>query len=516
MMGELCRVLIVDDEVLIRQGIKHYINWEQEGFAVVGEASNGREALELIETANPHIILTDIVMPVMDGEELTKIVKESYPDIEIIILSSFGDFEYVRSTFQSGVVDYILKPKLDSEGLLKVLKKAASRIPDFQLIDQENDLMSVSQIISKLVSGYGAGYEQSFLASVFPYSRYCVLGMDMKTYPAKGKQELVNQLKEKVEREFKENFQGLASYSFHFDHNIIGILLNFQSEEMSEILQIAEQIAGSYPEIGFAITEVNEDFTSLGMVVKEELVKLVQYRFYFPHVTLLKKRDLPADSPACGTFNLDWFTDEFKRKNFDTAFGYLHEHGLALSRCYTKDVFEFKALFGNIIFNITVLLGNMEYNVKELENSRYSYFQSIDRAGTAQETLRLFGQFIEEARICISSMPAQPQHLNMKEIMQYIRDHYFEPLTLKDVAKHFHFNPSYLSSYFSSHNDEGFIEYLNRIRVEEAAKLLTMDSAPISEISSMVGYSDHSYFCKVFKKAMGASPSQYRRKQNLR
>src|SRR3954471_14313925 len=115
--------------MLIRQGIKHYINWEQEGFLIVGEASNGQEALELVETTNPHIIITDIVMPIMDGEELTRIVKERYPYIEIIILSSFGEFDYVRSTFQNGVVDYILKPKLNADGLLKALKTASSRIP---------------------------------------------------------------------------------------------------------------------------------------------------------------------------------------------------------------------------------------------------------------------------------------------------------------------------------------------------------------------------------------------------
>lgn len=69
---ELCRILIVDDEQLIRKGIIHYMDWEEEGFIIAGEASNGREALEFIETVNPHIIITDIVMPIMDGEELTR------------------------------------------------------------------------------------------------------------------------------------------------------------------------------------------------------------------------------------------------------------------------------------------------------------------------------------------------------------------------------------------------------------------------------------------------------------
>ncbi|MFK4997272.1 response regulator [Bacillus sp. N9] len=125
-MRERYKVLIVDDEQLIRQGIKHYVNWEQEGFQIVGEAANGKEALEIIKQTDPHIVITDIVMPVIDGEELTRIIKKDYPHIQVIILSSYSDFDYVRSTFQSGVSDYILKPKLNGPELLTALKRQHS------------------------------------------------------------------------------------------------------------------------------------------------------------------------------------------------------------------------------------------------------------------------------------------------------------------------------------------------------------------------------------------------------
>lgn len=122
-MNPICKVLIVDDEILVRQGIKYVLDWEQEGFQIVGEAANGREALNSLQTLQPHIIITDIVMPVMDGEELTRLVKRDYPATEVIVLSSFSEFHYVRSTFQHGVADYILKPKLEAGALLQVLKR---------------------------------------------------------------------------------------------------------------------------------------------------------------------------------------------------------------------------------------------------------------------------------------------------------------------------------------------------------------------------------------------------------
>ncbi|MGO4372676.1 helix-turn-helix transcriptional regulator, partial [Paenibacillus sp. MCAF20] len=106
---------------------------------------------------------------------------------------------------------------------------------------------------------------------------------------------------------------------------------------------------------------------------------------------------------------------------------------------------------------------------------------------------------------------SQTGNVNMKRLLDYIDEHYAEPLNLTEMAKHFHFNPSYLSSYFSTHNEEGFIEYLHKVRTDKAASLLRKGEAMISEISGLVGYSDHSYFCKVFKRHTGHSPSSYRR-----
>ncbi|MGG3467587.1 response regulator transcription factor [Neobacillus pocheonensis] len=508
-VGELCRTLIVDDEMLIRQGIKHYINWEQEGFLIVGEASNGQEALELIESTNPQIIITDIVMPIMDGEELTRIVKDKFPQIEIIILSSFGEFDYVRSTFQNGVVDYILKPKLDAQSLLKALQTASSRISGFQKVDKNTDSrLSIGQTIEKLISGYEANFDVESIVRAFPYSHYILLGMDLK----KQKTEV----QKKWEDALLHSIDQVAYYSFNVDHTIPVLLVNVNEENIDLVMNSASTFARGNPGIGFVLTEEFLDFSQIGTVYKESLLKLINYRFYFPHKQFLTKRDLPQLPVNQESFNLDWFTDEFKRKNFDEAFRYLHDHVSLLSKCYTIDVYEYKSFFGNIIFNITILLSNMEYNVKEIENARYSYFKSIEDANNADEVAALLKQFIVEAKACIYSTEDQPDNLNMKKIMEYIRNHYAEPITLKDVAKQFHFNPSYLSNYFSTHNNEGFIEYLNKIRIEEAAKLLIQGIVSISEISGMVGYSDHSYFCKVFKKIKGVSPSQYKRKQTLR
>ncbi|MDR6120468.1 two-component system response regulator YesN [Bacillus sp. SLBN-46] len=508
-MGQ-CRILIVDDEMLIRQGIKHYIDWEQEGFLIVGEASNGQEALELIELTQPHVLITDIVMPIMDGEELTRIVKEKYPEIEIIILSSFGEFDYVRSTFQSGVVDYILKPKLDANGLLKVLKKAASRIASFQTRDKQvNQGASIDYFLDKLLSGYEVNFKSAGLENAFPYSDYCLLGVT-------GEETIQTTIKSDIDRALGQDLNQIEYYSFKHDQHTIVYLLNLTKNDITNVVKLANKLATKLQGVRFVLTEVFQELAHLGSIYKEQFSKLLMYQFYLPNRYILSDADLPELPHKFEKFNLDWFTGEMKRRHFDSAFNYLKEHVRTYSKWYTTDVFEYKAFFSNIIFNITILLSNMEYEVKKLENAKYSYFKAFDEVRTAEEAVVLLERFIEEANECLFAIDEHSENFNMKKLMEYIMDHYAEQLTLTEVAKHFHFNPSYLSNYFSTHNNEGFIEYLNKIRIEEATKLLIKNTESISEISGMVGYSDHSYFCKVFKKIKGVSPSQYRRKQTLR
>ncbi|MFC0272871.1 response regulator [Metabacillus herbersteinensis] len=516
--GEGCRILIVDDEQLIRQGIKHYVQWEQEGFQIVGEASNGQEALELIELTKPHIVLTDIVMPIMDGEELTRIVKSKYPHIQIIILSSFGEFEYVRSTFQSGAVDYILKPKLDAETLLNVLTTAASRIPSLQSTNAEASLtINIGHMIEKFVSGYDVNYDEDLISHTFPYDAFCLVAVDARYLPIIDAK-VMDSLGKRMETLFGAHLEleDLVLQSFKIEDNVSVFLVNGKGDELVKCYSLAHELLKLDHHIAALICDEFSSFSQIGIKYNEVIKKMLQYRFYHPQSKIMTEENLAIDVPPIASFNLDKFTNDFKHERFESAFGYLEDHITALSKSFTTDIFEYKSFFGNVIFNITILLSNMEYDVKKLENEKFNYFNSIDLSKTANDVVEQLHRFIEKAQQIILTKKTHTGHSNFQLMLDYIEENYAEALNLTGVANHFHFNPSYLSSYFASHNQGGFNEYLNKIRIEEAAKLLINRSIPIAEISEIVGYSDHSYFCKVFKKLKGLSPSQYRRKQKLK
>ncbi|MEC0093333.1 response regulator transcription factor [Paenibacillus macquariensis] len=520
-MNDLCKVLIVDDEYLVRQGIKHLLNWETEGFQMVGEAGNGKEALEMVSLVRPHIVITDIIMPVMDGEEFTRILKATFPEIEIIVLSSFSEFEYVKSTFQSGVADYILKPTLETEGLLTVLRATADKIPSLngRNLAFSSFSPSVDSIMDKLISGYETDVDTSIIHDTFPWDSFFLLGCSMKYMINKDQKELASyktSLVTEVARHVSQDHAKAKVHLIETEPATFMVLLNFGHKELGNITEvvrtIATEISKQEPECCWVMGDVFHHLNQLGDVYQESFLKMMDYSFFLPDRTLIIGSELPIVPKIDIKFNMNHFTDELKRKQSDTAFEYLQEHVEVLAGQYKNDVFEFKSFLSNIIFVIITLLDNTKIDTALMEEEKYSYFKKMDESRYARDAVRLLQSFLDKVKLMTTAADHKESN-RLQKLLDYMHEHYADQLTLAELSKYFHFNTSYLSSYFSAHMNEGFSEYLNRIRIEKAMELLNDDSITISEISGRVGYSDHSYFCKVFKKFTGDSPSSYRRKK---
>ncbi|PZT55956.1 response regulator transcription factor [Paenibacillus silvae] len=511
-MNRLCKVLIVDDEFLVRQGIKHHMNWEAEGFNIVGEASNGEEGLQQVELLKPDIVITDIVMPVMNGETFVRTLKAAYPQIEVIVLSSFSEFEYVRSTLQHGAADYILKPKLDTNELLEVLRRTAGKIPELHY-EPSHEGYRIGQLMEKMLSGFTLDEDNEMpkLREAFPLGSFRLFAFQ----PESG---LKNQEHERIEAQLRSRLPGIGCAVLPAESRLPVLLLNVNPEQDEDMV---EQVREWAKETGtgtgedasvWVLSEKFGSFEKMGEIYRERLVKLMEFSFYYTDRAILVDGELPPMHPAGYQFNVNMFLQHVKRNRVESAKEYLRDHAASLGRDYIADVFEIKSFLGNLIFNVTITLADMDVQSSGLEESKYTYFKNVDGASSLNEVMQVLDQFMNEVEECVSGSGGKRSDPNMKMLLDYMHEHYDQPLGLSEVAKHFHFNPSYLSSYFSSHKKEGFNEYLNKIRIEKAEELLRSDDVTISEISSMVGYSDHSYFCKVFKKFTGLSPSRYRRK----
>lgn len=514
-MKPVFKIMIVDDEMLVRQGIKHLLDWEQEGYRIVGEASNGLEALNLIDEVSPHVILTDIVMPVMGGEKLVKVVKEKYPHIEIIVLSSFSEFDYVRSTFQSGVADYILKPKLEADYLLSILNKVTAKMvamkPDADPRADQGEAQ-ILQSIEKLMTGYESAPDPSLLHLRFPFGQYLFFGADLKHMKESGDRwSFGNELESELQ---KIAMTDMVFMRLRFVNDTALFLLNVNPERRNELVielrQLIPKLVHDTSETHFVISQCFADFNSLGEVYHGNYLKLMRYGFFLRERTLIEYEHLPGLPDSHFEYDMGELMEQLKRKQYRKAFTGFLEYACLRSMDYRTDIFEFKSSLGNFIFNVATTLGKMKVETGSLENAKYDYFRKIDEARYAGEAIAVVEAFIREAERAIGETNTSVNP-NMDRLLEYIQDHYADPITLTGVARQFHFNASYLSSYFASYNGEGFSEYLNKIRLEKAMELLLTTELTISEISASVGYSDQSYFTKVFKKQTGISPSQFRR-----
>jgi len=501
-MGELCKVLIVDDEMLIRQGIINYIDWKQAGFQIVGEASNGKEAMQMIEEFSPHIVITDIVMPIMDGIDLVREGKKTFPEIEIIVLSSFENFDYVRSTFQNGVADYILKPQLNGPELLRILNKVVSRIPYLHdTASKEKPTRSTEKILESMILGYDFSLEETAFSHIFTNSQFALVNVY-------GKNMNPNTLKNVLKRSVLDEIPVFSIGSSDLETTF---LLNFSPHQLASIKETIHQ-ASQTSNTTWMLYHPFEVINDLKKEYDEGRLKMQKYLFYLPDKRFFAYDTLPEENKKQTNFDLNHFIEMFKSRLFQVAITYLENHVGYLAGRYNNDSFEFKSFLGNVVFNIIVLLDAMKYDTTYLEENKYSYFSGINEASHINEALGYFNEFMENVRdIILLGDKANDQSNNLDKILVYIEQHYTQPLRLSEIANHFHFNASYLSSYFSTHHKEGFSEYLNRVRIKKSMELLGNSTVSISNISGMVGYSEHSYFCKVFKRITGMSPGSYRK-----
>lgn len=154
----MTKVMIVDDDFLVRSNIKVLLNSPELDlynlFRVVGEASDGKEALALIQVSHPDIIISDIRMPHMDGLELQRRIKQSYPNIKMIMLSGYDDYDYVRQALKNGAIDYILKHKLDAHTLTDTLRMAQNQLGKPVELNLSGNIFALKRdFVMKLISG---------------------------------------------------------------------------------------------------------------------------------------------------------------------------------------------------------------------------------------------------------------------------------------------------------------------------------------------------------------------------
>ena len=273
-MNKKCKIIILEDEDVIRHGLMGLIPWEQHGFTIVGQARNGKDGLEQIKQLHPHIVITDVMMPIMDGLELIENLYYTFPDIKILVLSSYDDYEYVRKAFRFGATDYLLKPMVNRENMLKVLNSMMSKIPNITITRDANSGM-IQEINQLLLSNEYTNNE--YLLSVFCKVNFIVFSVNL-TYLF-GRNHLFTQYQEFLHKQCGFFLSPESCTCFQYEDELI-TLINYEDVEDETIICYLKQITQKFKEeFGNAFFIVSNPFTDIGVF------KDVYFNQVHPHVT---------------------------------------------------------------------------------------------------------------------------------------------------------------------------------------------------------------------------------------
>lgn len=504
-MSEYCKVLIVDDEFIMRQGMKHMIEWEKEGFQIVGEVSNGQEALVLVEEEKPHIVLADIVMPVIDGIEFSEILGRKYPAIQLIMLSSYDKFEYVKTTLLNGASDYILKPTLNPSHLLKVLKKSAARVPGLVLKGQEE--MPYASQVEKVLIGYQEKLDAVTFVSIFPHTFYRLFAISLRQVCGSSREETA--ASRQMIKEYFEECKDYVSLPVFMEEGIVCVVLNYRRKDEEALFTAGEELSDRmrriYPTAFWVLSRCFSNMQEIKSYYQNDIKSQLRNRFYHPGKAFLVIEDFKEQAKP-ERFAFETYTGYLMKGRYREAFELFREYILYLCEKQVEED-KLKNLTKNLLYNY---LMEAERFAADSEELKEKYFYMIDHTDEINE----YAAICEEIFAGLTKQLAQDtrwQDYRVREIKQYIEHHYQEQLELSDIARRFNFSYTYLSTYFSQTVKEGFNEYLNKIRIEQACELLRKTDLSIAGVGSSVGYADHSYFCRVFKKITQETPSNYRK-----
>lgn len=536
----MLKVFLVEDEFVVRQGIKNNIDWKSHGYDFCGEASDGELAFPMIQKLKPDIVITDIRMPFMDGLVLSRLIKKELPWVEIIILSGYEEFEYAKEGIKIGIAQYLLKP-INGEELLKevdaVSEKIRERHKENEIRDkyikemEENFLKEQKDLFQYLVTGSKSAAQLLEMAdrldidiSAMWYN--IVLIKIQSTYHAY--EEFSNSLIE-IEEKLKE-IADEASLLI-FDRNLEGKALLFKGDSKEEIIKIQNGYLDKIKDMLMEYENVRY-FGGIGIPVNrlgELTVSFEKASHAFAHRYLVNESlILKSEEVEQGVyiekekFNISNVNPKHIDRNKIREFLKVGDKEEVI---YFVDEF-FKDLGTNVMksnmFRQYIIMDAYFCVADFLEDIKISRdeIETFDADSGILQSEKTAVNYI--VRIIKKALELREKTASNRygdivgEVMDYIEQNYAdEELSLNLLASHVNFSPNHLSMIFSQQTGKTFIKYLTDLRMNKAKELLRCTGKRSSSIAVEVGYRDPHYFSYLFKKTQGITPTQYRGGKNL-
>lgn len=519
------RVMIVEDEPIVRYGIRSMIDWDKIGLRLAGEAANGREALALIGNEPPDILITDIKMPVMGGIELITEVRKTAPDMKIIILSNLEDFQYAKEAIKHGVSEYLIKsdmmPRDFEQALLNVKDKLHASARGAEASDPQAERLRKERLLAELADGAACDPaecdERARLAGLAPPRSACVLLISLNsTGQGQGFEERQAAVREAIGRiwmpddgdhEVFVDKQGDICILCDRETDGVGTGHERIKRRAETLIALLSDECGLKAAIGIggrvgAWSELKASYDQAAGAAKQKM--------FLGSGRVIVHGDGGKRAPAehaeplrIGTSQIQSMVYAFQSAELAAYLDALFDRLSVRRDPDLAHIITFELLM--ILTTLWPDVANDDRQVTELKKQ---YYDQLSRLETVEESRVWFKQSFEALVRHIAGMYNSDRNSIVKAT-NYIRQFYDREISLQFISGFVHLSKNYFANLFKKEVGESFLEYLTRIRIDNAKELLRQEMKT-GDVGSLVGIPDPKYFSKVFKKITGLSPSEYR------
>ena len=530
--AQMLKVFLVEDESVVREGLRECIDWQRSGFEFCGDAPDGELALPQIRKLRPDILITDIKMPFMDGLALSKLVHAELPETRIILISGHNDFEFAQEAIEIGVEQYLLKP-VTKTSLLKTLEDVRRKLDGereqkeylrrFQQEAQEYEQYAQRKFFEQITSGalsVPAIYEQAKKLQIdIDAGAYNVI---LLTLQPRNAAEYSQTLAERME-ELMAYFLRYGEYLlFRCNLMTYAVIVKSTPAEIDDATarcaqNIQRRCAGD-PSLNWcvAVSTPVERLSGLARCYAEAHTVL-SYRHLLPGQQVLTPAVL--EKPQMGDLALDTIdaakADPAIVRSFlqtgmreevpDFISEYFGSFGTALDSALFRQYIVLELRFGAIL-----AAKAFGYTQEEFLKP-FAQQNLLDMDVELPELKKTCAAYLRRAIELREEESGNQNKSMLRRAVRYIDEHFTdETISLNAVARAVNISPNYFSGVFSQEMGQTFVEYLTEKRMERARELLRQSGMRSSEVAYAVGYRDARYFSFLFKKTQGCTPSSYR------
>lgn len=533
----MLRMVIADDEILVREGIRSIINWKEYDIDIVGEASEGREAYEVCKKLNPDILFTDIRMPFMDGLQLAECMKNENPDIKIIIFSGIQDFNYAKSALDVSAEGYVLKP-LEISELKDVVKKVVDKIQNEKnnkklmekLKEQlkENILAASEKFLRDLLQGAFSSkkeikekleyfnepisVDKNIMIAAITIDDYNLI---KENYLEKDRQLLNFAVTNVTDEVIHKTTNGI---SLCMNENQFISIFNWLEDSPYSINEIFEEIKTKLNEllsisVSIGISRIVNSITDVPLAFKDS-VSALQYRFYTGKNCVINSADISDSYNELE--HMDFYEIETKLINVIKVGDVLETENIVIEVFRRlKSNNNYKMEYVQCICSEILLISSRSMyeageNFDEIicDKSEMLYtLQNIENIFVLEDYMK---DTLKKLAVYFSKKHTSKNDKIVLDIKRIISEEYMTEISVNKIAQSVFLSPNYISLIFKKETGVTITDYLTNIRIEKAKELLKDADLLIQQVSEMVGYEDASYFSKVFKKNTGIHPVRYR------